>query len=251
MPSIAWGFRCLLYHRSKKIHSRLGRSGPEKVKPLNKVSCTYLKIKWDFADLHFSSRYFWTWAKRLLLLLCVVPVSLKVMRNHCYPVSEHLVDRKKEIKHGIHKSIRGMKALAGSSQRLRNTSCFLSDFLLAWRLYYLLFFFFFLLFLFARWDCAVESVWQLYCWAQRMKVVPGQYLQAANAKNLWNLRTQIGALWKFCRSSGGFSLKSSVKGNKVRAKEIKQPWNYSSLLFLFLGLETLPLHWVVFSLKGE
>lgn len=143
MPCIAWGFRCLLYHRSKKIHSRLGRSGEEKVKPLNKVSCAYLKIKWDFADLRFSSRCFWTWAKRLLLLLCVVPVSLKVMRNHCYPVSEHLVDRKKEIKHGIRKSIRGMKALAGSSQRLRNTSCFLSDFLLAWRLYYLLFFFLF------------------------------------------------------------------------------------------------------------
>lgn len=65
------------------------------------------------------------------------------------------------------------------------------------------------------------------------------------------MRNQIGALTKLYRSRESSSLKNSRKVSKVRVKEIEQPWNCSTLPFMFLGLRTLHLHREVFSLKGN
>lgn len=154
---------------------------------------------------------------------------------------------KREIKQVIHKSTKGTTALGGSSQWLRNTSCFfigLDD--LYFPEDFFLFFSSFFYFFFLQGEIVCLKCVTSRCWAQG-----DVCFQADNAENAWNEKNQIGPLSKFCRSSGGSSLKSSMKRNKVRAKEVEQPWYCSIILILFLGLGTLHLHRVVFSLKGN
>lgn len=207
-----------------------------------------LKIKLDFEDLHVSSQCFWTHAKHLHWALSVSP---DVMRNCCCSVSWAFGGRKKRKLNKsfirVQKELRLLQVIKKHILLFYRTWCSL----LAWRIFYLLFFFFSFFFFPGRWDCVIESLWHLITEHKGTKAVTGLCFQADNAKNAWNERNHIGALSELCTSSGGSSLKSSMKGNKVRAKEVEQPWNCSILLFLFQGLGTLHLHGVVFSLKGN
>lgn len=101
-----------------------------------------------------------------------------------------------------------------------------------------------------------RSDWWLKCDNLLLLRARGQklwlgYVFMQTMQRVHEMRNQIGALTKFYRSRESSSLKNSRKVSKVRVKEVEQPWNCSTLLFMFLGLRTLHLHREVFSLKGN
>lgn len=121
MPRIVWGFRWLLYRRSKCTADQAEWRGKGQTR-----WAARLKIQREFEGLHFSSQCFWTRAEDLLSLLWVVPVCLPEGNEEALLSCQLSICwlEKREIKQVIPKSTKGNTALSGSRWWLRNTAYF-------------------------------------------------------------------------------------------------------------------------------